>query len=180
MRPCMSPWPLVIPVDGPTAWLRSTWMASSRRSRRSSMRLCCSRTKDKMTRRSHQNRGNQESPFYQAFNHLNKLMTGCWYLRKTMQEKLIVSNQTRKKQIQVKNIALLWKFTTIILWKTAKTCIPNTSIQMNPEISRELLGWRVYARPTRVLVTRLCELQDVGPGRRNLQTVETLKAYSTP
>lgn len=41
MRPCMSPWPLAIPVDGPTAWLRSTWMASSKRSRRSSMRLCC-------------------------------------------------------------------------------------------------------------------------------------------
>lgn len=41
MRLCMSLCPLVIPVDGPTAWLRSTWMASSKRSRRSSMRLCC-------------------------------------------------------------------------------------------------------------------------------------------
>lgn len=41
MRLCMSPCPLVIPVDGPTAWLRRTWMASSKRSRRSSIRLCC-------------------------------------------------------------------------------------------------------------------------------------------
>lgn len=46
MRLCMSPWPLGIPVDGPTAWLLSTWMASSRRSRRSSIRLCC-RTSEK-------------------------------------------------------------------------------------------------------------------------------------
>lgn len=44
MRLCMSPCPLAIPVDGPTAWLRSTWMASSRRSRRSSIRLCCRET----------------------------------------------------------------------------------------------------------------------------------------
>lgn len=41
MRLCMSLCPLAIPVDGPTAWLRSTWMASSKRSRRSSIRLCC-------------------------------------------------------------------------------------------------------------------------------------------
>ena len=40
VRLCISPCPLGMPVDGPTAWLRRTWMASSKRSRRSSIRLC--------------------------------------------------------------------------------------------------------------------------------------------
>lgn len=41
MIPCMSPWPPGIAVDGPTAWLRRTWIASSSLSKRSSIRLCC-------------------------------------------------------------------------------------------------------------------------------------------
>ncbi len=39
--PCMSAWAPGIAVDGPTAWLRNTWMASSSRSSLSSIRLCC-------------------------------------------------------------------------------------------------------------------------------------------
>lgn len=41
MIPCMSPWPPGIAVDGPTAWFRRTWIASSSLSKRSSIRLCC-------------------------------------------------------------------------------------------------------------------------------------------
>lgn len=41
MIPCMSPWPPGMAVDGPTAWFRRTWMASSSLSKRSSIRLCC-------------------------------------------------------------------------------------------------------------------------------------------
>ena len=41
MIPCMSPWPPGMAVDGPTAWFRRTWIASSSLSKRSSIRLCC-------------------------------------------------------------------------------------------------------------------------------------------
>lgn len=41
MIPCISPWPPGMAVDGPTAWFRRTWIASSSLSKRSSIRLCC-------------------------------------------------------------------------------------------------------------------------------------------
>lgn len=41
MIPCMSPWLPGIAVEGPTAWFRRTWIASSSLSKRSSIRLCC-------------------------------------------------------------------------------------------------------------------------------------------
>lgn len=40
INPCMSAWAPGIAVDGPTAWLLNTWMASSKRSSLSSIRLC--------------------------------------------------------------------------------------------------------------------------------------------
>ncbi len=52
ISPCMSAWAPGIAVDGPTAWLRNTWMASSSRSSLSSIRLCC-RTEKRRRRQRH-------------------------------------------------------------------------------------------------------------------------------
>lgn len=56
INPCMSAWPPGIAVDGPTAWLRNTWIASSRRSNLSSIRLCCRMT-NRINAQIHHNEG---------------------------------------------------------------------------------------------------------------------------